>query len=454
MIRLSLIILIILATMPLYGQERAIKSSETASKVLFGNMYTESYAFVSGVYNYTGGWSDLDGVRKDIEAVSESLKDAGFKVELHRNQTKQQFKSSLEKFLTRNQNNKRARLLVYFAGHGHTIKEDGTDTGYVVMQDAALPSEDVSGFRNGSLPMSYFSAWGEQLRQKYVMFVFDSCFSGTVFYTTRSVPKLLEELLEKPVRQFISSGSADQLVPDVSVFRRKFITGIEGDADTDNNGVITGSELGKYLKEAVSSYSAGTQTPMYGKLKGYEGEFVFLAEKSDQTAGSKDTVGNERLTEKEKLIEKIKENPYSPDAEKYVARLREIDESLNTDPPVSAPERKNFTMTAKSTVIKKNPVNYYPFIVIAPVQVSSKNKVYKAAFRIKANNADSFKKLNERKYMLKSVMDRRLKESDLQTIVDSYEVRREIRATARNAVEWVCPNCSDEAPAIVGLAGL
>jgi hypothetical protein len=56
--------------------------------------------------------------------------------------------------------------------------------------------------------------------------------------------------------------------------------------------------------------------------------------------------------------------------------------------------------------------------------------------------------------MLKSVMTRRLKESNLQAVDDIFEFRTGIKREARNAVDWVCPNCSDESPAIAGLAGL
>ncbi|MGD9809195.1 MAG: caspase domain-containing protein [Deferribacterales bacterium] len=451
MLRLLIITLITLACLPLYGQERAIKSSAAAVNINADELYSESAAFVAGVYDYSGGWPDLPGVRMDIDAVSESLRSAGFTVDEYSNLTKTGFKNKLEQFLNKYKNIKNARLLVYYAGHGHTMTEASGKTGYIVLKDAKLPSKDVGGFKEGSIPMTYFSERAEDLRQRSVLFVFDSCFSGTVFSSMRSVPELMLELLQKPVRQFISSGSEDEMVPDVSIFRERFIGGIAGDADTDGNSVITGSELGEYLRDSVTHYSAGTQTPMYGKLRGYDGEFVFMVDKKPE--GQTEKKIDKRLTEKERLIEKIKENPHSPDAEKYVARLREIDESLNIEPPVTAPERKDFTMTAKSTVIRKDAPNY-PFIIIAPIAVETKGKTYKAAFRVTANNPESFKKLNDRKYMLKSVMTRRLKESNLQAVDDIFEFRTGIKREARNAVDWVCPNCSDESPAIAGLAGL
>jgi hypothetical protein len=52
----------------------------------------------------------------------------------------------------------------------------------------------------------------------------------------------------KPIRQFISAGSANQTVPAVSVFRPLFIRGINGAADLDEDGYVTGVELGMYLQ--------------------------------------------------------------------------------------------------------------------------------------------------------------------------------------------------------------
>jgi len=453
MLRLIITLLILSACMPLYGQERAIKSLSTVSNINSEELYTESAAFVAGVYDYSGGWPDLPGVRLDLDAVAKALKDAGFTVEQYTNLTKTGYKNKLEQFLYKYKNSRNARLLIYYAGHGHTLTDGSGKTGYIVLKDAKLPSKDVSGFKDGSIPMTYFSGRAEALRQRSVLFVFDSCFSGTVFSAMRSVPELMVELLRKPVRQFISSGSEDEMVPDVSIFRERFIGGIAGDADIDGNSVITGSELGEYLRESVTKYSAGTQTPMYGKLNGYDGEFAFLVDKKPENSRP-EMKKDERLSERDQLVEKIRENPHSPDAANYMARLREIDESLNVEPPVTAPERKDFTMTAKSTVIKKKASPFYPYIIIAPVVVESNGKTYKAAFRITANNPESFTKLNERKYMLKSVMTRRLKDSNLRAVDNIFEFRIGIKREARDAVDWVCPNCSDEAPAIAGLGGL
>jgi hypothetical protein len=94
-------------------------------------------------------------------------------------------------------------------------------------------------------------------------------------------PEITSQSME-PVRQFISAGTADQKVPDVSIFRRLFVEALEGDAEADRNrdGYVTGSELGQFLQEKVMLASQGAQTPQYGKMfdpRLSRGEVVFTA---------------------------------------------------------------------------------------------------------------------------------------------------------------------------------
>jgi hypothetical protein len=59
---------------------------------------------------------------------------------------------------------------------------------------------------------------GQDDYQPAVLFIFDSCFSGSVFATSRAAPGIIDYKIANPVRQFIASGAADETVPDKSVF--------------------------------------------------------------------------------------------------------------------------------------------------------------------------------------------------------------------------------------------
>ena len=56
-----------------------------------------------------------------------------------------------------------------------------------------------------------------------------------------------------------------------------FLSGlVEVDINKDN--VVTGTELGAYLRPTVSNASQQSQTPLYGRLEG-EGEILFFVGK-------------------------------------------------------------------------------------------------------------------------------------------------------------------------------
>ena len=49
-----------------------------------------------------------------------------------------------------------------------------------------------------------------------------------------------------------------------------------GMADYNNDGVITGTELGVYLQDKVTQDTGGSQSPNYDKFTNDDGEFIFL----------------------------------------------------------------------------------------------------------------------------------------------------------------------------------
>jgi len=117
------------------------------------------------------------------------------------------------------------------------------------------------------------------MEANHALFLFDSCFSGTVFKAKAlpETPPHISAMTARPVRQFIAAGDAGEEVPAKSVFAQCFVRGLEGEADLSEDGYVTGSELGLYLREKVMYYKTG-QTPQYGKIRDPdldEGDFVF-----------------------------------------------------------------------------------------------------------------------------------------------------------------------------------
>jgi len=161
--------------------------------------------------------------------------------------------------------------LIYFAGHGHTeALADGRELGYVVPADAPLPERNPQLFSRRAISMDEIEAKALRIRSKHALFIFDSCFSGSIFEVRaeRNVPPEIESKTAAPVRLFITAGTKNQTVPDDSVFRLYFVRAFEQrEGDLNRDGFITGEELGMYLSGRVASDSRDTQTPRYGKIK-------------------------------------------------------------------------------------------------------------------------------------------------------------------------------------------
>lgn len=231
-------------------------------------LYDESYALVIGMSDYVGGWPDLPGVSADIQAVQTALSAQGFQVIVKENLDRQRLDQAFMEFITTYGQQPENRLVFYFAGHGHTVTlAYGDDMGYIVPVDAPNPHDDQAGFLSKAIDMQMIEVYARRIQSKHALFLFDSCFSGSIFSLSRAAPESITYKTTAPVRQFITSGSANEEVPDDSIFRRQFIAALQGEGDLNGDGYATGTELGEFLQNTVVNYTNGAQHPQYGKLR-------------------------------------------------------------------------------------------------------------------------------------------------------------------------------------------
>jgi TPR repeat protein len=265
--------------------------ADADGKPLF--LYEESHALIVGVSRYDHR-RQLKGVPDDVRAVKAALEAQSFDVEVVQDPTYRQLDEALRDFANRKGGSKNTRLLFYFAGHGETVQVGGPDApkrGFFLPRDADKPSTAGRAPLN-ALPMYYLEAFAKtQLAAKHVLFVFDSCFAGSIFRGEpgSSPPPAITKLADRPVREFITSGTEDQEVPDESKFRREFVAALSGDADANHDGYVTGTELGMYLKDRVANISEGKQTPSYGFINDSyytnNADFVFALPGSSRVLG-------------------------------------------------------------------------------------------------------------------------------------------------------------------------
>ena len=284
-------------------------------------LYRESHALIIGASAYTEGFQPLPGVKKDVAEVRNALEANGFHVVVVMDTKREQMQKAFDDFIQEYGQDSDDRVLVYYAGHGHTLTfKDGREMGYIVPVDAPNPNRDERGFRAKAMDMQQIEVYAKRIQSKHALFLFDSCFSGSIFAMSREAPENINYKTSKSVRQFITAGGANETVPDRSIFRDQFIAGLQGEADTDKDGYVTGMELGEFLQNKVVNYSKGTQHPEYGKIRDSsldKGDFVFALRTGITPADAEQ--------EKRKIVEErtqLEEKRKNLEAEKQLAEER------------------------------------------------------------------------------------------------------------------------------------
>ena len=275
------VVIICIASNELFSQRGMSVTVRTESGEAFG-LYKDSYALVigNGTYPVKNGWNPLPGAIEDVKEVTEVLKKQGFNVTQKIDVTKAEFNKAFSEFIYKSGKDKDNRLLFYYAGHGFTTKAaTGEDLGYLVMLDTPSPENTVE-FDLYSVDMVKFVSDSKKIHAKHVLFMFDSCFSGTVLnLRNRVTPSHITDRIMNPVRQFITAGRADEPVPDRSEFKKAFLNLLEGRVEEPTpDGYLTGVELGDYLYRTVPKFSQG-QHPQHGKIHDQQlntGDFVFV----------------------------------------------------------------------------------------------------------------------------------------------------------------------------------
>ncbi|MEQ8707483.1 MAG: SUMF1/EgtB/PvdO family nonheme iron enzyme [Rhodospirillales bacterium] len=249
------------------------------------SLYQTSYALVIGIDAYSNGWPRLHNAVADARAVADSLRQRGFSVDYYENTSSDDLRRIFRRFFIERGASPESRLFVWFAGHGHTLDGEG----FIIPSDGATPDDDT-GFRSTALHLRDIGNFARLARSRHSFAVFDSCFAGTVFGASRAMPPpAIRRAVLNPVRQFLTSGSANQKVSDDGLFRVLFLEALDGNraADANGDGYLTASELGLFMGDTVSNYTGNGQTPQFGPLRDplYDkGDFVFLLDRQTRTS--------------------------------------------------------------------------------------------------------------------------------------------------------------------------
>jgi len=192
------------------------------------------------------------------------------------------------------------RLVLFFAGHGHTSTQtfqegDSVKTGYIIPVDGDLPGGSASRW----LRLDNWLSDVARLAVKHILVFLDACHTGIALGSiikwrdSNQRTESFERLGQRRSRRVITSAQDDQRAMDGgpisghSLFTGCLLDGLNGGL-ASHGALVTGSQIGLYLQERVTSYPQSAQTPDFGALEeDKRGELLIRISRRARRRGSR-----------------------------------------------------------------------------------------------------------------------------------------------------------------------
>ena len=277
-------------------------------------IYNESWALIIGINKYQNVPPLIYAVDDAVAVKDMFIEKYGFKEEniiliTDDEATKDNIIQGFSDILTKAK--EKDRVVVFYAGHGETYKlPSGGDMGYLIPVDG-----NVDNLYLSSIPMKSIYDIAEMSYAKHILYLVDACYGGLAMNTRglkkNQTPEYLKKMTRERGRQVITAGGKDEQVQERpewghSAFTKNLLKGLnDGLADENMDGIITGDELGGFIKNRVVMDVDGAHTPQKGRIGSDMGEFVFISETLDgQFVDS--SPGGEKLSDLEAEMVEIK----------------------------------------------------------------------------------------------------------------------------------------------------
>jgi TPR repeat protein len=247
------------------------------------------HALLIGNSHYRA-WPQLADVPLQLDELAEGLKIHFDTVDVVKDLETDPLRQKINKFLRSYGNDSNARLFIYYAGHGYTepILAYNEMRGYITGIDTPTTDGSTQGYnkaRLNAISLTEIRSPMAEVLAKHILFVFDSCFAGTIF-TSRGgndaprelTPDVVARLLEKPARDIITAGGANERIPAHSPIPKLLLAALTGEADRYRHGVISAAEINMYFRDQLRYLPGNNITPQQGRLQDpnfAEGEFLF-----------------------------------------------------------------------------------------------------------------------------------------------------------------------------------
>ncbi|NRB47919.1 MAG: caspase family protein [Saprospiraceae bacterium] len=254
----------------------------------------EKYAFLIGISAYRQV-ATLATPGKDIRALGSLLeKEFQYKVDYSINANLNELQNYFSTHIPTTLKNqpRDTQVLIYFAGHGVGENSEEGVKGFLI------PVDGIAGDRQTWYPMHELLGAIDSLPNKHLLLVLDCCFGGAIRWASKfraigTIDRKLSKqhynyFQKKASWQVLTSTAPDQFALDfvgrsgksnLSPFAQCLITGLQGEADTHPDKVITSSELFAFLQQRLPVITGelgnAQNVGLYPLDRHENGEFLF-----------------------------------------------------------------------------------------------------------------------------------------------------------------------------------
>lgn len=174
-------------------------------------------------------------------------------------------------------------VIIFYAGHG-AAETDPIDHDMDGLEKYLLPHEArLDDLFSTAISMNDITTIFQRIRSDRIYFIADTCYSGasggrTILASgTRATlsDKFLERISRGKGRVIITASSANEVSKEDDklkhgIFTYYFLKGLKGEADFDNDGIISISEIFSYLSRKVPDATGQDQHPVRkGETEGH-----------------------------------------------------------------------------------------------------------------------------------------------------------------------------------------
>lgn len=215
-------------------------------------LYDKSRALIVGIEQYPQGRS-VPGAVEEAKQVAQAFRQLGFEeiIELYNKEATARRLQQVLGELFAKKVDRSGRVVVYFVGQTGTTRDGkGRDMGYLIPADAQANNVMKS------LTVETIREFSKRSPSKHTLLIVNAPFRAWEATNGKSATPTSET--DARAVQVIAAASRDEKLlksGGKTPFVQALLTGLSGAADLNQNGSLTASELGTYIKQQVEAVS-------------------------------------------------------------------------------------------------------------------------------------------------------------------------------------------------------